>query len=175
LRKYTKLLVAVLMITLSSGSFAQRYSLVAGLNLSTIVWKYEDGTSPDDIKMKPGFLIGFTAQIPKTGMFSFETGLRLSNKGSYINTSFTDKMDLYYLEAPLFARISFEVGTVNIFTTLGPYLGIGLVSNDFPYFYLLRRYDLGLGFGAGVVIFDALQVGLSYDLGLVNLSGVPET
>lgn len=200
MRNLTKLFIAVLIITMASESFAQRFAVVAGLNLSNMIMKDDDDTYSDEFKMRPGFHVGLTVQIPKTGLVSFETGLILSTKGfkvkeeeTYQGEKYTyeGSINLYYIDIPLMAKFSFEVGEVTIFAAIGPYLGVGLSGKTkTKYSYqgeeetdsekidwgsdaendMLKRFDFGLSIGAGVVIIKAIQIGLSYDLGLANIS-----
>ena len=199
MKKLTTLIIAVFIISMASESFAQRFAVIGGMNLSNMLVKDDDETYSKDFKLKPGFHVGITVQIPKSGLVSFETGLIFSQKGflskeenTYQGEQYTYKstITLYYLDIPLLVKFSFEVGDVIIFAEAGPYLGIGLTGNmKTKYTYpggedkesdkiewgsdeddFFKRLDYGLTFGAGVVLFKALQFGLYYDLGLANIS-----
>jgi len=61
------------------------YIVKGGFNLSNVFVKDNDGTYTDDLKSKPGFNIGITAELPISEKVLFETGLLLSTKGFKIN------------------------------------------------------------------------------------------
>lgn len=184
------LLIVVVVLTMTRQSSAQTFGIKAGLNLSTLLAKDNDDTYTDNYKLRPGFHIGATAELPMNEIFSFETGLLLSTKGTnesetrYSNES---SLTLYYFDIPLTAKAYYKVGSVRIYGVFGPSLGIGLSGknkikvsgspdetqtikwgtdseNDD-----LKRLDLGLTVGAGVEI-NAIQIGLAYNLGLANIS-----
>ncbi len=199
MKKLTTLIIAVFIISMASESFAQRFAVIGGMNLSNQLWKSDDEKLSDEFKLKPGFHVGILIQAPKSGLVSFEGGIILSTKGfvtkteeTYMGDKYTSKfsMNLYYLDIPLMVKFSFEVGEVIIFFETGPYIGIGLSGNmksrityqgeeetdkeniewgsdDDDWF---KRLDYGATFGVGVVLFEALQLGVHHDLGLANIS-----
>ena len=85
MKNVIKLLIFVLVVSMTTGAFAQNFGLKGGLNLSNILAKDDNTTYSDDFKMNPGFHIGATAEFPFSDMFSFETGLLLSTKGYKIS------------------------------------------------------------------------------------------
>jgi len=185
-----------------SKTYAQVFGVKAGLNLSTQLMKDNDATYSDDYKMNPGFHIGATAEFPLTDLLSFETGLFLSTKGYKVSMSETEmgetieikgSTNLYYLDIPLTAKAYFDLSTVKVFGIAGPYIGIGLSgkskfemtcgsvtlteeedlkwgSGEEDHY---RRLDYGLIVGAGVAI-NSIEIGLSYALGLANISAQTE-
>ncbi|MDP3359679.1 MAG: porin family protein [Lutibacter sp.] len=176
-----------MLLTLATESFAQQFGIKAGLNLSNMLMKDDDDTYSDDFKMNPGFHIGPTMELPINETVSFETGLLLSTKG-YKETfdGDTDKYNLLYLDIPLTAKATIDIGGSKIYGIFGPYIGIGLsgkakYEEDGESFEEdikfgsdededdLKRLDYGLTIGAGME-FNAIQIGLSYGLGLANIS-----
>ena len=204
MEKLTKLLIVVLIIASVSESYAQSFGIKAGFNLSNMLIKDDDETYSDEYKMKPGFHVGAIVQFPITGIFSFETGLLLSTKGLKSETEETfdgetikykGTMILYYIDIPLMAKLTFDVGKVSVFGELGPYLSFGLsgkLKTEFSYKGdtdsdsediewgsdkendMLKRLDYGLTAGVGIVIINTVQLGLAYDLGLANISTITE-
>ena len=184
---------------MTTGAFAQNFGLKGGLNLSNILAKDDNTTYSDDFKMNPGFHIGATAEFPFSDMFSFETGLLLSTKGYKISEEETFmgkkiemkiKTNLFYLDIPLTAKASFDLGDAKVFGLFGPYIGMGLTGQSKTVTTIdgktekekedvewgsekgksdLKRLDFGLTIGAGVEI-DLFQIGLGYNLGLANIS-----
>jgi len=193
------LVALVLVVTMTNESSAQSFGLKGGLNLSNMLDKDDDETYSDDYKMKPGFHIGATAEFPFSDMFSFETGLLLSTKGFKVSDEetlggdtygFEGKLNLIYLDIPLTAKASFDLGGAKLYGLFGPYVGIGLSGKTKLEFTFdgetekeeediewgsdeeksdLKRLDFGLTMGAGVEM-SSIQIGLTYNLGLANLS-----
>jgi hypothetical protein len=176
-----------MMITMADASFAQTFGVKAGLNLSNILIKDDNETYSDDLKIKPGFHVGTTTEFNLTEMFSLETGFLFSTKGYKINNNgMKGKMNLLYIDIPLTARGSFDVRGTKMYGLLGPYIGFGLIGttkseydgeteeNDIEWGPdeendILKRLDYGLTVGAGVEI-NSIQLGLSYSLGMANIS-----
>lgn len=192
MKNLLKLFVVVALSIIVTETSAQKFGAKAGLNLSTLVVKDNSDTYSDNFKMKPGFHLGATAEFPINETFAFETGLLLSTKGTKEDYSesgydYSSVVNLYYVDIPLTAKAYYKIGSVNIFGLLGPYIGIGLSgktkyqetgSDDYTETVNwgndsenddLKRLDFGLTFGAGVVI-SSFKVGLSYNLGLKNIS-----
>lgn len=176
------------------------YVVKGGLNLSNMLIKDDDGTRREDMKNKIGFHFGITSVFPISKTVDFETGLLLSTKGFRISDkkinngiTYEDKgsVNLLYIDIPLTAKTYYNIGASRIYGVFGPYLGVGLsgksksesisingtesdeqdvnwgsgVSDD------IKRLDFGLTVGAGMEI-NSVLIGLSYNLGLANISGV---
>ncbi|MEQ8547142.1 MAG: porin family protein [Cyclobacteriaceae bacterium] len=198
MKNILKLLIVLIGFTMTTESYAQTFGVKAGLNLSNLLVEDDNETYSDDYEMNPGFHVGATAEFRITQLFSFETGLLFSTKGFKISgeesifgvaIQYESKMNLFYLDIPLTAKASFDLGSAKIYGVFGPYIGMGLsgkskyetttlgetetgeedinwgsdeVEDD------LKRLDFGLTMGAGVEI-SAIQIGLSYGLGLANI------
>ncbi len=203
MKNLSKLIVVVIAFTMTTNLGAQNFAVKAGLNFSNMVLE-EDGESYyDDIKMRTGFHVGGTVEFSINEMFSFETGLLLSTKGFKISdeenwdgetVTYEEKLNLLYIDIPLTPKVSFDAGSAKIYAVFGPYMGIGLTGkwkweaeyngetesdeedvewgsddeNDH-----FKRLDFGLTMGAGVEI-SSFQIGLTYGLGLANISSYTE-
>jgi hypothetical protein len=204
MKKLTTVLIVLLTISLTSTSFAQKFCAKTGLNLSKMLIKDNDENYGDNTKINTGFHVGATIQFPISEKFSFETGLLLSKKGmtSKIKELFDGEtikyksvIDLYYLDIPLLAKVTFEKKKVSYFGEIGPYFGLGLkgkIKTEYTYNEdtessnsdiewgsdkendQLKRIDYGLTIGVGIIIINTIQIGLSYDLGLANISSYTE-
>lgn len=197
MKNFGTLLIFAIMFTLSTESYAQTFGVKGGLNLSNMHSKDDDETYDDNFKMNPGFHLGATAEFPITEMFSFETGLLLSTKGTKVSDKYESnsvtyesskgKINLFYLDIPLTSKATYDLSGTKIYGVFGPYLGIGL-SGKYKYEETgsttttqdvkwgqsssdddLKRFDYGLIFGTGVEI-KTIQIGLSYGIGLANIS-----
>lgn len=195
MKNFTKMLIVIIAITMATESYAQIFGIRAGLNLSNMLDKDDEGTYSNDFKMKPGFNVGSTVEFPINEMFSFESGLLLSTKGyklsgkdSYEGETweYKESINLLYLDIPLSGKAYFDFKGTKVYGAFGPYLGFGL-SGKYKYEEPgdsdkedikfgsdkekddLKRLDYGLTIGAGVEL-NSIQIGLSYDLGLANIS-----
>lgn len=152
------------------------------------------------IGMSQGLHIGGTVEFDILKHLSVETGLSFSMKGlkftedeqSFGNSVLTSegKTDLYYIEMPLNLIIPFKVDGLNFFGSVGPYAGYGLSGKKMSSYKFdeltektnesvkwgtdagisdFRRLDYGVSIGTGIDI-QPLQVGISYTLGLRNIS-----
>lgn len=185
--------VVSIMLIITSESFGQIFGIKAGLNLTKMLVKSGEDIYSDELKMKPGFHMGATAEFPIKDFFSFETGMILSTKGykvylKDVDFEFSSKVNLIYLDVPLNARVVYNPGFGRIYVALGPYIGIGIAGKS-KYEETfngesstesetiewgsdvsdnLKRFDFGLNIGAGIEI-KAILIGLSYELGLANI------
>jgi hypothetical protein len=156
-------------------------------------------TSVAEPKLKTGFHIGAVIEYPVFNLFSIESGLYLSTLGTKLTTEEAfgattliskSKHDLYYLGIPLAAKIPFSIKGFDFYGSVGAYAGMGLFGkadtiatfgdlketikgkitwgSDQGSDYL-KRIDYGLTIGAGMK-YNAFQIGLSYNLGLANIS-----
>lgn len=203
MKNLMRLLFVAIGATIATASFAQTFGIKAGLNLANVLAEDDEDSYSDDFEMNPGFHAGATAEFPIAGILSFETGLLLSTKGFRLSEEedlFGEtfktvyKMNLLYLDIPLTAKASFDLGGAKIYGAFGPYIGAGLsgkTKSEVTYMGEtekeeediewgndaenddLKRLDFGLSMGAGIEI-KAVQIGFSYGLGLANISAETE-
>lgn len=171
MKKIKTLLIIMLLLILTSESYSQ-IGVKAGLNLANV----SNGTSSII-----GYQFGLSAEFPKTGMFSFETGAQISTMGYKLSGYYADyELNTVYFVIPLHAKAKFDVGGLKLYGILGPYLGMGLYGKEFSNGgegsaitwgsnSEFKRMDMGLDIGAGVKI-KAVQIGLTYSLGLVDIN-----
>ncbi|MBK6934575.1 MAG: PorT family protein [Bacteroidales bacterium] len=169
--------------------FAQNLSLgiKAGLNLSNVISKDDDITYSEDLNMLIGFHANPFIEYSFSNLFSLEGGISLQSKG------YSDKEDIYktrmfllYLDIPINAKFSFDLGKADIYCYAGPYIGFGLsgsekvlVDSEVRYDYTidwgsdtkddLKRVDYGLNIGVGLDISNFL-IGVNYSWGLADIS-----
>jgi hypothetical protein len=176
---------------------AQTFGIKGGINLANMLVKDDNKNYGNDYSLRPGFNVGVNVNAPFNDFLSFESGLFITTKGTkyeyedeITGADVTAKTDLFYLDIPLTFKASHDLGDgLKIFGAIGPYVGIGLSgkarytvkyqreeetgeedikwgSDDEDDF---RRLDIGLSFGGGVEI-NSFMTGISYDLGLSNIS-----
>jgi len=200
MKNLIKLLIVIVVFTMSMQSFAQRAGIIAGLNLSNLLVKNDDKKLSEDYKMNPGIHLGLVVEIPVYKFLSLETGLMITTKGfkyktssSLADTKFYDY--LFYVDLPITIKGTLDLKAVKLYAAVGPYLGLGvygftetkieskspLIKDDTSTDDTswgsdkdkndLKRFDMGLTFGGGIE-FGAVPIflGVSYDLGLINMS-----
>jgi len=193
-----KITILSLFLLVGLKSMSQTLGVKAGLNLSTMHVKYS-ASDGENHQLNPGFHIGPTLEIPINKTLSVETGLLLSSKGfrikgehAYLNEFIkqNEKLNLLYLDIPITAKLSFDVGSQQIYGKLGPYFSTGLtgryntglkVEGTQETYELdvgfgsnrdkgdLKRLDFGLISGVGIN-FNRIQVEVNYSLGLANVN-----
>ena len=196
MKNLTKVLMILFLALFCYQTNAQTFGIKGGLNLANMLEKDDDDTYSNDYSMNPGFHLGLTVDVPLNDFLSFEPGLLLTTKGmkyedDIMGFDVKAKANLYYLDVPLTLKASHDLGGgLKMFGAVGPYVGLGLSGkvkvtaeyqgeketeeedvewgndedeDDF------KRLDMGLTFGAGVEI-NSILVGISYDLGLSNIS-----
>jgi hypothetical protein len=184
-------LFVICAILISSGAFAQKISVKAGLNLANMTAKDDSKTYSSDYKTLAGFQVGATVEFPVSEKFGIETGLLFSTKGFKSDVASTKvTFATSYLDIPINAKVYFGSGTTKVYGAFGPYIGIGIggkVKSETSFGGAtiktdkniefgtdkaksdLKRVDFGVALGLGLE-FNALQVGVSYGLGLANLA-----
>lgn len=194
MKKITIALIGLMMIS-STSVFAQlSYGVKAGLNFSKMSIK-ANGENVDDIKFNPGLNLGAFADFSFSDMLALETGLTIEKKGFMMKdeedvyggkVKTTSKFNVVYATIPIQARLNFG----NFYALAGPYIGIGLTGKQKVKVTFdgdtekdddsiefgndagksdIKRFDFGLGIGAGYEINDNLGLRLGYDLGIANL------
>lgn len=197
-------MLLALLILVPYNSTAQTFGIKAGFNLTDMLIEENETAIPYDtynrtIGKNYGFHVGAAAEFPIYKVLSLETGLLFSTMGykSSYEENFgetllevTEKFDLYYLNLPLAAKVTYPLDKLSLYGTAGAYGGMGLSGNintDAVFGELtesdkesiawgteqgdddFKRLDYGLTFGAGVII-SSVQVGLVYNWGLANIS-----
>ncbi len=149
MKNLVKLLTMILVVTMSTASFAQSLSVKGGLNFANMLAKNDVLTLSDDFKTKLGVHIGATAEfdlpvdVSALDKLSFETGLLLSTKGYRMKVteelmvygqSFKienkETVNLLYLDIPLTGKAYFDIGGAKLYGVFGPYIGMGLSGKD---------------------------------------------
>lgn len=191
-----KLLTALLVLVIVLPAFAQTYSFRAGLNLSNMLFKDDADTYSEDYKMSPGFHLGGIVEFPINDGFAIETGLLVSTTGFKVKESdptFGDaemNITIYNLIVPITAKAYINAGSnAKVYFNFGPYIGYAL-SGKSKFTYdgdtetedieigssdtdAIKAFDFGIEAGTGVEI-SSFQVGVSYGLGLANISSYTE-
>lgn len=203
MKNLTKVLTVLLITNFCYQANAQTIGVKGGLTLANqryVVYQDDDDIEQIHYDMNPGFHLGFTVDVPFNGFLSVEPGIFFTTKGyrykqSILGVSLTTKANTYYLDIPVALKLSYEIfNGFKLFGTVGPYVGFGLGGdlvvigksgmgeesgktkikwgNDEADDHF-KRFDWGVTFGGGVEI-RSILVGVSYDLGLYNISPYQE-
>ena len=194
-------LVAVALLIGVSASAQDKpitFGVKAGMNLSNF-----SGSGVSDSDAKIGFNVGVTMDYAFSQELYLMTALEFTMKGgksegsiSYGGVSFEGKetSNPMYLQIPVHIGYKFAIAeNTNLVLHAGPYVAYGIAGKyklegkasvgdasgeikpetDFFGDDMFNRFDFGLGLGVGVE-FGQFNIGLGYDLGVVNISGVSE-
>ena len=170
-------------------TYAQKFGIQGGINLSKLLIKDNDATYSDQFKSNLGFNAGVTLGIGLSKLIDIEAGAIVESRGYKVEEQgYVGKMNLLYADIPVLLKVGPALGPVKIFGAAGPYVGIGLVgkttseydgektsedvtwgSNDEN----LKRIDYGAKFGIGAELMK-FTFGAYYSLGLANLTNIKE-
>lgn len=165
----------IVLVSFSSGLFAQRFGVKGGLNITNL--KVEN----HDYNMKLGFHLGPVAEFHFGDIFGLETGVLLSTKGGSEEIAGTKyKTSLTYLDFPINFRAGYDFGTTRVYGILGPYIGFAVggkfkadydgtkTSTKIDFGTEMSRFDAGITIGACAAV-SIFELGFSYNHGLVNI------
>ena len=127
-----KVFLGLVLTTAISLSIKAQVYLQGGLNLANIT-KTNDGQTEKN-NILPSFNVGILGRLPIADMFSIESGLLLTGRGSKAETYFNggndfvkSKFNPFYLEVPLNAVVKIPLEKKsNVFFNAGPYVAIGI-------------------------------------------------
>lgn len=173
------------------------FGVKAGANLSNF-----SGKGVDNPEVRFGFNVGVTVDYSITENIFLSSGLEYTSKGTKVNYMDIDlengasevigvgKFSANYLQLPL--HVGYRLPVTDAFKLnfhAGPYIAYGVggklkISNIILSEYddiekehdtfsdlTLKKFDFGLGLGVGAE-FGKINVGLGYDLGLLNISQI---
>lgn len=142
----------------SSDSPEQKVTLGvrAGVNFAKIGAK---GGSSDT---RTSFLAGVSADFNLVESFSINSGVLYTGKGG-------KDYSAEFIEIPIYAsyRLNFAEAS-QLQVNVGPYLDFGIAGDAYKGDYKCKRFQMGLGFGAGYT-FHKVYLGLQYQLGLTEV------
>ncbi len=190
MKKINLVIVIILSFILSINAFSQNVSIGAkgGLNLSNMIVKNDDETLSDDFKMLAGFHVYPFIEYSFSDLFAIDAGLNFQSRGySIIENHFKFRFTSLYLDIPVNAKFNFDLGNINLFCNVGPYVAFGIggkiytettlgnytntTRRDIDWGDDLKSTDFGLNIGVGLDINNFI-VGLNYGWGIANLSTI---
>lgn len=181
----------ILFLSLSCvQTFAQKFGIQGGINLSKMLFEDDDGTYSDDFQSNMGFNAGVTLGFGLSNLIEIEAGAIVESRGFKIEEEGVEaKLNLLYADIPVLVKVGPTLGPVKIFAAAGPYFGIGLngksvskyegeeESQDIEWGSNeeddLKGMDFGAKFGIGAEAMK-FSFGAYYTLGMANLSTVTD-
>jgi len=156
-------------------SYSQ-FGVSAGLGVSDLAVRDND----DIFTIYAGFSFqaGASFEAELGDVVSLVPGIRFTfNSSKDVDL---DKLKFMYLNVPVDVRVYFvDLGETRLYALGGAYFGY-MVSAQFNTTRLTiggttsddqRPFDAGARIGAGVMLFDALNLDLAFDIGFVNIDG----
>ncbi len=175
---------------------AQTVSIRGGLSLANMLDRDNIETYSSMYSNNVGWHLGMLVDFPLGGIASLETGVVLTTKGMKVEEEFFGigieaRARMYYLDVPVLLKVTAPIsGKVDFYATAGPYMGYGMSGNIEATLRFMgmeetesedisfgndkekdtfKPLEFGLSFGGGLQV-NAFVIGMSYDLGLTNIS-----
>lgn len=170
-KKIIAFLCAMAFLAVAIPAQAQlRFGVKGGLNITSVHFD-SDLLKSDNVT---GFHIGpmIEATMPLLG-FGFDAALLYSQKGMESSSSgVKTTMKTSYIDVPVNLKWKFGLPIVKAYLATGPYasfrVGGDKIWNVLSDQLETKSFGAGLNFGAGVEVFNHLQVGFNYELGLTD-------
>ena len=167
-KKIIAFLCAIAFLAVAIPAQAQlRFGVKGGLNITSVHFD-SDLLKSDNVT---GFHIGpmIEATMPLLG-FGFDAALLYSQKGMESSSSgVKTTMKTSYIDVPVNLKWKFGLPIVKAYLAAGPYasfrVGGDKIWNVLSDQLETKSFGAGLNFGAGVEVFNHLQVGFNYELG----------
>ncbi len=169
-------LAAILAVSAVFGMSAEDIAFSVKAGVGTSSWVGENSPSS---AARFAYRVGVGVDVPVSGKFGFQTGLNFEGVG--VNPADEVKVSQLYLELPLMGTMRFGLGSGNLVFNAGPYLGVGVggktkvsVAGNTPSTKTfgdngLKRFDMGMGIGAGYE-FSNFLVGIDTRYGFLHLA-----
>ena len=200
-----KISVLFALVILTAGYTQAQFKLgvKGGFYGASVTMKYEGEKIDEDYRpyYKPGFLIGLVGEYAFNNFFAIQPGIIFATQGYKQENSYPqlgyyikETKSLNYIQIPINAQC--KIG--KLILQAGPYLGYGIGGkskrestldgdtrttehkikfgdgDDDDISYMPKAFDFGIGLGAGLQ-FNKMQLGLSYNIGLANLTDVEDS
>ncbi|NDP21793.1 MAG: PorT family protein [Paludibacter sp.] len=178
----------ILLLLLCTTTVYAQLGIKAGINLANEIKSFAQQDIQDGFSSKnlTGYQIGLIYQaMPKKSGLGVEISALLSQKGSTFSDSVSTTnflregyTELNYLEVPFNLRYRLTLGFIGIYGFGGIYGGYALngktvdetanTTENEPFASFMDRVDYGLNFGAGLELFNKIQLGATWSQGIKN-------
>ncbi|MBO5699448.1 MAG: porin family protein [Bacteroidaceae bacterium] len=175
---FSMALLALTTLTMSAQEDS-KFTLKAGLGLSSIV-----GDDADGAKSKFAYKVGATYDFNIGENFAIVPGVELVAKG-FEYEGISGSIDIYYLQVPVLAAYKFNVSdNMKLSVKAGPYVSYGLFGSDIDIYgfgsvnifddEMYDRFDAGVAAGLTLNM-GKFSVGVEYSRGLMKLADDSKT
>lgn len=157
-------------LTFAVGARAEKfmtYGLEAGMNFNSLSFSSEMFESSN----RMGFFVGpkVKFKVPLLGFGADVAALYSLNTCNVEVLGASSTESLSYLEIPINVRYDFKISAVGLYLATGPQYNVCMSSNEKMYAVGLRNTSTwSWNFGAGVELFNHLQVGINYTMPISN-------
>lgn len=138
--KRIKFSIFCLLILLTSGTYAQTFSIDAGVGFTNMLTEEGEffipyNTNDFSSGLIPGYHFGGTANFKLFDLFSLKSGLNISSNGlikkdeeiyQQISLITKEKYSLFFIQLPLAIEVPFKIANIDVYSSLGSYVGIGI-------------------------------------------------
>lgn len=198
MKKFILCVFAAAACTTAFGQNGRVLGVRAGLNVTNIDFSAGNASVSLDSRASFHAGFAYQQPLMRALPLYLETGLYVTGRGASIAASDFDlgfdeemsgkvKFNMLYLQVPVLVSWHFNIKCVSIQPLAGVYYGLGIhgkakyagekadlfkstdLGDGTEEEALFKRSDLGLRFGANVVFRKHYNVGLGYDLGLLNI------
>lgn len=186
----SKLFLVLFLLGYTLSGYAQ-LGIKAGVNLANEIKSFSQQDLQEGFSTKnlTGYQIGLVYQaMPKKSGLGVEIGALLSQKGSAFSdtTNIVDAIregytELNYFEVPFNLRYRLTLGFVGVYGFGGLYAGYAMtgkvvdeiknISENETFSSFTERLDYGINFGAGIEVFNKIQLGATWSQGFKNTAG----
>lgn len=174
MKKIAGLLLIALLVGISAPAAAQlKFGIKGGINIASVSFN-------SDV-LKSGNLTGFhvgpmlEAGLPLLGL-GIDAALLYTQKGMDVSNPINStKLRTDYIDVPVNLKWKLGLPIFKVYFAAGPYIGFRVggdkiweIPGQLGEQIEAKSFNAGLNFGAGAELFNHLQVGLNYGLGLTN-------
>jgi hypothetical protein len=185
MKKVIFTIVALFILCISTTSAQAVWGARVGVSKPMVSFDFGDGDK-ESLDGRFGVELGPVLYYSLKKNFYLNTALMFSIKTfkeegtEYDGYSYTSKMTSYWIDVPIYAGYAFDLGKVNPYIQLGPYMGFKLAekwsysdnegtnesgSDDAAF----SSFNAGLALMAGVNI-KRFKIEIGYQLGLANVA-----
>lgn len=170
MKKTFVIIVALCLFAVAPAAAQLDWGIKAGVNMA------EKPSNIDDVKNKTGWFVGPTAKVmlPIVGL-GVEANILYSRAESEMQGKSVTRQSI---DVPVFLRYELSLPIVNKFIepfiAAGPQWSWNVGDKEFVLLdqssYKMKESTLSLNLGAGVILFDHVQVHANYNIALGNTS-----
>lgn len=172
MKKFLILAVAIIISLAASAQVEKGFRMGVNANVGM------SNVTDRDASLKISYGIGWVAEYNFTESSFISSGINLNMLGAknMLNGAISGTLNVAYLQVPIHIGYRFNIANAtSLFVQAGPTIGVGLFGSDikdsdeqFNYFDVAKRFDLGVGGRIGVE-FSKVLVSAGADYGVLKV------